>query len=301
MLLRTPLPPLLLLPWLPAAAGPGAAAELWHPLTYAQGFDDHDPVACLGGQHGTPAAAECSTAAGAVRLRGCAMCLSYVETCFDRPGTRFATLPPECRLADGAGPVTVGVASGCTAGYSGCITGGSEVRVGSDGGLTMVEGFGGKKQWLLKLDGMVIAPEPAVLRYTVDAVDLLAAAGLTYILACVAVNRVVRKRRGWEVLPHAGFLRELGGLVADGVLFARRGSAPEGSTPLLTGSAAGSLQQVGTTAPPARPEGVEESRELKVELRRLGLPATGGKAELRARLEQAFRLGTPSAPSAAAR
>ena len=89
MLLRTPLPPLLLLPWLPAAAGPGAAAELWHPLTYAQGFDDHDPVACLGGQHGTPAAAECSTAAGTVRLRGCAMCLSYVETCFDRPGTRL--------------------------------------------------------------------------------------------------------------------------------------------------------------------------------------------------------------------
>ena len=112
MLLRTPLPPLLLLPWLPATAGPGAAEELWHPLTYAQGFDDHDPVACLGGQHGTPAAAECSTAAGTVRLRGCAMCLSYVETCFDRPGTRFATLPPECRLADDAGPVTVGVASG---------------------------------------------------------------------------------------------------------------------------------------------------------------------------------------------
>ena len=236
-------------------------------------------------------------------MRGCAMCLSYVETCFDRPGTRFATLPPECRLADDAGPMTVGVASGCTAGYSGCITSGSEVRVGSDGGLTMVEGFGGKKQWLLKLDGMVIAPEPAVLRYSVDAVDLLAAAGLTYILGCAAVNRVVRKRRGWEVLPHAGFLRELGGLVADGVLFTRSGFASEASTPLLVGSAAGSLQQVGTTPPAAAagPEGIEESRELKVELRRLGLPTTGGKTELRARLEQAFRLQTPPAPSAAAR
>ena len=51
------------------------------------------------------------------------------------------------------------------------------------------------------------------------------------------VNKFARGKSGWEVLPHAGFFREMGGLLYDGVVFTLAGfKVPSASSEgLLTG------------------------------------------------------------------
>lgn len=52
------------------------------------------------------------------------------------------------------------------------------------------------------------------------------------------VNKFARGKSGWDVLPHAGFFREMGGLLYDGVVFTLAGfKVPSSSSEgLLPGS-----------------------------------------------------------------
>eukprot|EP01048_Picozoa_sp_COSAG05_P014369 COSAG05_NODE_1622_length_4384_cov_2.840607_3_plen_128_part_00 len=73
---------------------------------------------------------------------------------------------------------------------------------------------------------------------TLTVVDIVAACGLLYVLAAVAINAVVFRKRGWHLIPHADHVRALCGLVTDGCIYARYGCA---ATPPTTTSS--SLQQ----------------------------------------------------------
>jgi hypothetical protein len=59
-----------------------------------------------------------------------------------------------------------------------------------------------------------------------------------YIIACVVVNKFARGKSGWNVIPHANFFREMGGLIADGVAFTLAGFKVPGvaNESLLRGS-----------------------------------------------------------------
>ena len=75
---------------------------------------------------------------------------------------------------------------------------------------------------------------------TLTVVDIVAACGLLYVLAAVAINAVVFRKRGWHLLPHADRVRALCGLVTDGCIYARYGCT---ATPFTPTTSSSSLQQ----------------------------------------------------------
>lgn len=84
------------------AAAPDTAL-VWEKLTYkltAGGFDAHENEAL---------SAECAITSEGVQLRGIVQCKLNIRSCFDKPLTQFATLPPGCRPGGTvtSSPVTV--------------------------------------------------------------------------------------------------------------------------------------------------------------------------------------------------
>lgn len=211
-----------------------AASVAWHPVQYlrlesdgiALGFDDHDPDACAALGHHAPGAATamCSfdPQSGDVLLRGCVQCLRGVRTCFDDPGTCFASLPVPCRKHAGVVKVVR------TTPNDGSVDTGTEVQVETDGRLSLrsptkdgcISSSGLSGCWMIHLDGMVIHAPPS---WGSELLVAIAAATLLGVSVASLWNSQVRGKRGWDVLPALSEARALAGLVRDGVNFARAG------------------------------------------------------------------------------
>jgi hypothetical protein len=83
--------------------------------------------------------------------------------------------------------------------------------VAFNGAMTLVPGQHiAEKTWMLKLSGIVVTSEPEGVRLTIMLTKIAVCCASAYILVCVVVN-LKRGRRGWAVVPHATFFRELGG------------------------------------------------------------------------------------------
>ena len=192
-----------------------AQPTVWHPLVYKKttgGFDDHDAT--------FPApAAMCSVANGVVRLKGTAQCVSYNTDCWSKGETAFGTLPLECGPVSattvklktgpvpGAGPIVIPV--------------GSDLRVSSDGTLTLVPARAG--MWMLRLDDTQIPLASGwggtfLLMVALGAGGYVGA-GILYAVQTRGNPLVLRSH------PHAAQWQELRRLCADGARFARARAA----------------------------------------------------------------------------
>ena len=126
----------------------------------------------------------------------------------------------------------------------------------------------------------------------------LLATGLVYVVCGSLLGFAVRGRRGTRALPNHELWAQVGGLVRDGASFTLRGGAQPDTEPLLAkpGPAATTLQAAAVdrsgvldamSVSRAEAKRLDQSRQLKSELERLGLSTEGSKTELRERLQAA--------------
>jgi hypothetical protein len=155
------------------AAAPDTAL-VWEKLTYkltAGGFDAHENEAL---------SAECAITSEGVQLRGIVQCKLNIRSCFDKPLTQFATLPPGCRPGGTVTSSPVTVDSGGDLSDKPVRT---TITADSEGVLTVAAAA--PQQWTMKLDSVVL---PLASSWYVPLPPRIASSGLPCHLCCLNLN-----------------------------------------------------------------------------------------------------------------
>ena len=240
---------------------PGA----WLALTYVDGTDGFDAHSSM------RPPAECRVQADRVELRGSIQCKPGKTVCFDAADVDMATLPLLCRPSAQVGSLDLTGAK--MFGQSQSISEQPTLHLSEGGVLSLKDAAQHKhNMWILELDHIefqgAMTPAQSALH---DAMLLVLTSVVVMGAYCVAIaarNRKLYGMRGVDAMPYAPFVRELEGLVRDGVTFTLAGfnARNRSREPLLSSTSSSPERRQKHSAAPRAPE--RNAKPKKISSRR---------------------------------